>query len=57
MTSRSEAEPKRYYSDASRRFAAQTRERARRERLEKERLRLTRLGADPAWLERVFPRE
>ena len=57
MTSGCEGEPKRYSSDASRRFAAQTRERARRERLEKDRLRLKRLGVDPAWLERVFPRE
>lgn len=45
---------KTYYSAASRRHAKQTRNRARRERLEKERRRLIALGADPAWLDRVF---
>lgn len=53
-----------YYSASSRRHAGQTRERARRKRIEKERQeiaeerrRLTRLGADPAWIDRVLPRE
>ena len=53
-----------YYSPASRRHAEQTRERARRTQIEKERQefaeerrRLTRLGADPAWIDRVLPRE
>jgi hypothetical protein len=44
-----------YYSDASRRHAEQTRKRSRRKQREKERARLTRLGVDPAWLERVLP--
>jgi hypothetical protein len=38
----------------SRRFAEQTRKRVRREQRERERERLRRLGADPAWLDRVF---
>ena len=34
--------------------AAQTRKRARARKLERERERLLRLGADPAWVERVL---
>jgi hypothetical protein len=48
---------KRYYSGASRRGAEQTPKRARRKQRERERERLTRLGADPAWLDRVLPNE
>ena len=53
----SPSEPKVYYSDASRRWAEQTRKRANRKEREKERERLLRLGADPAWLERMLPVE
>jgi hypothetical protein len=48
-------EQKLYYSERSRRCAEQTRKRARRKQRQKERERLTRLGADPTWLERVLP--
>ena len=51
------AAKKAYYSADSRRHAEQTRKRARRKQREKERLRLTQLGADPAWLNRVLPRD
>jgi hypothetical protein len=48
-------EHKPYYSERSRRCAEQTRKLARRKRRQQERERLTRLGVDPAWLERVLP--
>ena len=44
---------KTYYSERSRRNAEVTRKKARRKQREKERARLTRLGVDPAWLERT----
>jgi hypothetical protein len=41
---------------SKRKQADQRKQADRRKQLEKERLRLLQLGADPAWLERIFPR-
>jgi hypothetical protein len=46
-----------FYSRGSYVNAVSTRTRLRRKAIKKERERLLRLGADPAWLERMLGRE